>query len=496
MIFVNNVVAYCRVSTNKEDQLNSFEAQKSFFTEYARHNNYNLVHIYADEGITGTSRKKREEFNKMMDDSKKGVFECVLVKDVSRLARNTVDFLQSIRQLKALDINVKFITANMDIIESNEFMLTMFAALAQEESANMSKRVKFGKSINAEKGKVPNLCFGYIKIKGDYFNLKINEAEAEIVKEIFDLYVNKGYGTHKIAKTLNSRGLTSLRGVPWSVTAVSRILKNKIYAGYVINGKTEVKDFIEKTRIIKDESQWFEVEKPDLRIIPLELWKKAQNVNMCSNSGLHTTLHKKRSNKHLFSTIITCPVCGYSFRRIQNKRKDHIRTYWACSGRNHHGADFCNNLTTIPENELIENINSYLYSIIEDKHKSIGNIIEFYKQKQGTSPEIALTSQLERLAGKKKKQMEMFEADIITLDELKVKTAEIDQQIAQIKFELGGITSMKDIEKRSRQLYKELSKNFEMYSSVANMTNAELKNLIKSITADENGNVHIELNYW
>ncbi|MDE6678079.1 MAG: recombinase family protein [Ruminococcus sp.] len=493
---MNNVVAYCRVSTNKEDQLNSFEAQKSFFTEYARHNNYNLVHIYADEGITGTSRKKREEFNKMMDDSKKGIFECVLVKDVSRLARNTVDFLQSIRQLKSLDINVKFITANMDIIESNEFMLTMFAALAQEESANMSKRVKFGKSINAEKGKVPNLCFGYIKIKGDYFNLKINEAEAEIVKEIFDLYVNKGYGTHKIAKTLNSRGLTSLRGVPWSVTAVSRILKNKIYAGYVINGKTEVKDFIEKTRIIKDESQWFEVEKPDLRIIPLELWKKAQNVNSCSNSGLHTTLHKKRSNKHLFSTIITCPVCGYSFRRIQNKRKDHIRTYWACSGRNHHGADFCNNLTTIPENELIETIDNYFRSRINDKDKFIGDVIEHFKQKQETSPATALTSQLKTLENRKRKQIEMFEADIITLDELKAETVKIEQQIAQIRLELGDVKSVKDFEKNVRQLYNDLSENFEVYSSVANMTNADLKNLIKSITADADGNVHIELNYW
>ena len=326
--------------------------------------------------------------------------------------------------------------------------------------------------------------------------MKINEAEAEVVKEIFDLYVNKGYGTHRIAKALNSRGLTSLRGVPWSVTAVSRLLKNKIYAGYVINGKTEIKDFIEKTRVVKDESQWFEVEKPELRIIPLELWKKAQNVSSCSNSRINTTLHKKRSNKYLFSTIITCPVCGYSFRRMQNKRKNDIRTYWACSGRNHHGVDFCNNLTTIPEHELIENIDNYFHSIIADKHKFIGNIIELYKSKQGTSPEVALTSQLEKLESKKKKQIEMFEADIITIDELKSKTAEIDRQTAQIKFELGDIESVEDVEKNLKKLHKELSKNFEVYSSVANMTNAELKNLIKSITADENGNVHIELNYW
>ena len=103
---MNNVVAYCRVSTDKEDQLNSFEAQKSFFTEYAKQNGYNLIRIYADEGITGTSTKKRADFNNMMEDSKKGRFNCVLVKDVSRLARNTYDFLKSIRELKSRNINV------------------------------------------------------------------------------------------------------------------------------------------------------------------------------------------------------------------------------------------------------------------------------------------------------------------------------------------------------------------------------------------------------
>ncbi len=217
----NNVVEYCRVSTDKEDQINSFIAQQEFFKKYTEQQNLNLIRIYADEGITGISRKNRKEFNSMMKDSEKGLFQCVLVKDVSRLARNTVDFLQSIRRLKALNINVRFITANMETQECNEFTLTVLAAMAQEESANMSKRVKFGKKVNAEKGRVPNQCFGYIKTNGNYFHLQVNQEEAKIIRGIFDMYINQGYGSHKIAKHLNDLGLTSARGVPCFSHAVS-----------------------------------------------------------------------------------------------------------------------------------------------------------------------------------------------------------------------------------------------------------------------------------
>lgn len=492
---MQNVVAYCRVSTNKEDQLNSFEAQKEFFNNYTKNNNLNLVHIYADEGITGTSTKKRDEFNRMMADSKKGIFECLLVKDVSRFARNTVDCLQCIRQLKAIDINVKFITTNMETIDGSEFTITMLAALAQEESSNMSKRIKFGKKINAEKGKVPNLCYGYIKTKGDYFNLHINEEEAEVVREIFDLYVNQGYGSHKIAKMLNERGLTSLRGTTWSTTAISRILKNKLYAGYVINGKTEIKDFIEKTRRIKDKSEWYETERPDFRIIPLELWEKAQNVNNQNNSELSTTLHKKRGNKHLFSTLITCPVCGYSFRRLQKKEQNYIRTYWCCSGRNHHGSASCNNRTIINESELIESIDIYFHSIIADKQSFMDKIIKQYENLHTDNSKSILTSQLDKLEIKKAKYKNMYVAEIITIDELQKEISAIERQIAAIRLEIKDTLSPDDIERKAQQLYRSFSENFEKYMTIANMTNAELKTLIKSIIADENGNVQIELNY-
>lgn len=491
----NNVVAYCRVSTNKESQFDSFEAQKQFFVDYAERNNLNLICTYSDKGITGTSTKNRAGFNQMMEDSRKGIFNCVLVKDISRLSRNIVDLVNCIRDLTDRDINVKFITTDMNTIEGNELMLIITGAVSQEESRNMSKRIKFGKKVNASKGTVPNSCYGYIKIEGEKYNLAINEEEAEVVKEIFDLYVNGGNGTHKIAKILNERGITSAKGCQWSTTAVSRTLKNKIYAGYVINGKTEVKNFITKKRIKKDESEWIEVENLNLRIISLELWEQAQNVNKANNTGLETTIHKKRSNKHLFSTLITCSCCGYSFRRMQDKRKDHTRTYWCCSGRNRYGKDYCTNKTIIMEDELIENIDNYFQSLINDRNKFVESIMSQYQKKQPESPETELSKQLEKLQNIRQKQVEMFESDIITLEKLKERVADIDSQICEIKLKLDFIENPKNTEKKLYQLYSILSENFEKYSSVANMTNAELRNLISSITTDENGNVNIELNY-
>ena len=149
------IAAYCRVSTDKEEQKDSLAHQKEFFLEYAQRNGYELFRLYADEGISGTRLKKRVAFQRMMGDAQAGLFEMVVVKDVSRVARNTVDFLQSIRVLKSMGVNVVFLTANMTSLGDSEFILTIFGAMAQEESGNLSKRVKWGKKINARKGRVP-----------------------------------------------------------------------------------------------------------------------------------------------------------------------------------------------------------------------------------------------------------------------------------------------------------------------------------------------------
>ncbi len=240
-----NIAAYCRVSTDKSDQLNSLETQKEFFLEYTKRTGDNLIKLYADEGISGTKIKNRKEFQRMLTDAEKGLFDMVVVKDISRFARNTVGLLQSVRKLKALGIETQFLTANMTSMGNSEFVLTIFGALAQEESANTSKRIKFGKKMNAEKGRVLNLVLGYDMTIGDYFNLSGNENEAKSNSlDFFQWYVEKGYGGSKIVNMFNERSIKTKRGNNWSQNSVCRILTNEIYTGKIINGKEEIADFL------------------------------------------------------------------------------------------------------------------------------------------------------------------------------------------------------------------------------------------------------------
>ena len=160
------MAAYCRVSTDKEEQLQSLAKQKEYFNKFATDKGYELYAIYADEGISGKQIKKRIKFKEMIEDAKKKKFEVVAVKDISRFARNTVDFLEAVRELKSIGVKVLFTNNNLGS-DDPEFVLTVLASIAQEESSKLSERVKFGKAINAKKGRVPNFVFGYNKV--DYF---------------------------------------------------------------------------------------------------------------------------------------------------------------------------------------------------------------------------------------------------------------------------------------------------------------------------------------
>ena len=298
-----NIAAYCRVSTDKSDQLNSLEAQKSFFIEYTKKNGHNLVRLYADEGISGTKTKNRKEFLRLMHDAQHGLFDMVVVKDISRFARNTVDLLQNIRTLKALGVETTFLTSNMTVLGQSEFVLTIFGALAQEESANTSKRVKFGKRMNAEKGRVPNIVYGYDKTRGDYFNLAINEKEAQTIRQIYEWYLTEGYGASKIANMLNRKGLKTKRNCSWSQNAVCRILSNELYTGKIINGKQEVSDFLTGTRAERDESEWLVTDRPDLRIIEPEQYARAQQI-LYERRCAFGVKRRRQSNKDLCSSMI------------------------------------------------------------------------------------------------------------------------------------------------------------------------------------------------
>ena len=494
------IAAYCRVSTEKEAQIDSLEKQIEFFNEFTKKNGYELYKLYADEGISGKQIKHRKQFQQMMEDAKHKKFEKVVVKDVSRFARNTVDLLQSVRELKSYGVQVDFLN-NGEVMEGgSEFILTILGAMAQQESANMSKRVKFGKDITAQKGRVPNLVFGYDKIPNERYTLKINEEEAKIVKEIFESYVYKGIGTTKIAWNLNDRGIrTKKTKSKWVQTSIVRMLKNPIYTGRVTNKKSEVTDFITGTRKELPEEEWIVVERPEMRIISDKLFNRAQEL-LEQRSNEFKLNNKREKTEYVFSTLIYCKHCGYSFRRIKRKYTANGPEYirWVCSGRNSMGVNHCPNKTVIDEEELLNAIKIYLKSIIKNKKDFMKAVEkEFEKitklRENNERSEESLLKEIEKVTVKKQKYMEMFQNEIINIQELKKYTNPLNEDIARLERELKLITS--EIKEKD-VLEKELNKTIKTVDDILNnqtITNAMLKTIIDVIEVDSDSNVEVRL---
>ncbi len=482
------VVAYCRVSTNKEEQLDSLESQQRFFTEYAARNSHELVHIYADEGKSGTKMKNRPQLLKLLSDARKGSFELVLIKDVSRLARNTVDFLTSIRKLKALGIKVNFVNYDQTSSESSEFMLTMLSAIAQEESANTSKRVKFGKRQNAEQGRVPNIVYGYDKILSNYFILKINEVEANVINRIFTMYTEKNMGANRIANVLNQEGIKTKRGYNWSQNAVSRILANEIYIGKIVNGKQEVEDFLTGKRRNTNKDKWLVVERPELSIVKDATFYKAQEILYGRQDAFYQT-GKRNCDKYVLSQLLKCSHCGSSFRRLVRTYKNtHIT--WVCNGRNSNGADYCENAISVDEAEMLESLKEYFASILSSSPSVVQNIMkEFNRQYKAKDENQRLekeyTARLNKRVKDKQKFMEMYANDIITMEDLKEKTILIHKDIEFYRSELELIKKNSGKSNWIKAKRIDVIKDFSI--------NPMLKHLIRKIDVDEKGNVDVHL---
>jgi DNA invertase Pin-like site-specific DNA recombinase len=494
------IAAYCRVSTEKEAQMDSLERQREFFDDYVQKNELELYKLYADEGISGKQIKNRKQFLAMMADARKGLFDKVVVKDVSRLARNTVDLLTSVRELKSMNIKVDFVNNTQTIEGNSEFMLTIFGAMAQEESANTSERVKFGKNITAKKGRVPNLVFGYDKLPNEKYMLQINKEEAEIVKQMFEDYVYKGIGTTKIAWTLNDKGITTKKtNSKWVQTSIVRILKNSIYTGRVTNKKSEVTDFITGTRKDLPKDEWIVVERPEMRIISDDLFNDAQKI-LNQRSKDFKLNNKREKTEYVFSTLIYCEHCGYSFRRIKRKYKEGGQEYvrWVCSGRNSMGVNHCPNTVVIDEEELLEAIKEYLKSVIKNKTDFIKAVEkEFEKisklRESNERTEESLLAEIEKLAKKKDRYMSSFADGIIDKEELKKYTTPVNEDMERLKRELKLITS--DIKEKD-MLTKELNKVVSTVDNILNdetITNNLLKTIIEVISINNDGTVEVRL---
>lgn len=491
------IAAYCRVSTEKDEQLDSLAHQKEFFEEYAIKNGHKLIRLYADEGISGTSLKKRDEFMRLMRDAKLGLFNMVVVKDVSRLARNTVDFLQSIRTLKGLGVNTLFLTSNMDSLGESEFVLTLFGAMAQEESANLSKRVKFGKKLNAKKGRVPQRIFGYDRI--DNFTLSINHKEAKVVREIFRLYLEEGLGCRTISLTLNQMGYKTKFDCDWNPRGVRRVLTNPIYCGHYVNNKYEIKDYLTGKQVHIPQDQHFHHDRPEWAIIPPETFAKAQrqlDERRTQFDCGEPFKGARYSSKHLFSTLIKCKHCGRSFCQ-KHYTYVNTRVYWKCVTNDQYTAEKCDNNVKLEEDELLAEIKKYFASLIQDKDTFIKGIFaeleKQYPDKQGKVNTAEIEMKRKRLLAKKERYQEMYANDVITMTELKEKTADITEELEELDYSLKRYEQSLAIQKDSENLMGVYMQEIQHFLDLETVTNVDLRKIIDHISVNRDGNVRIVL---
>lgn len=360
------VVAYCRVSTKQEEQLNSYETQVNYYTEKIRSEpKWTLAGIFADKGISGTSIKNREEFNKMIKLCKRGKVDLIITKSISRFARNTLDCLKYTRMLKALGVDVYFEEQGIHSIKpGSEFYISIYGSIAQSESENISANVKFGKAQSAKEGNAP---FHYSKFlgyrKGADGNPEIVPEEAEIVKTIYDNFLS-GDSLAGIARKLEqSESPTPDGKKKWHSSTVRSILSNEKYAGDVIINKTYIEDCIsKKAKINNGERTKYYIENHHAAIIDKATFARAQEELAKRNSKAKVkllgtkTAKGKYSSLYALTELLICGECRTPYRRctwtIQGKKK----IVWRCINRLEYGKKYCRNSPSIEESVIQEGI--------------------------------------------------------------------------------------------------------------------------------------------
>ena len=357
------VAAYCRVSTKQDEQLNSYEVQKQYYTEKINSEpKWCLAGIYADKGITGTSTKNRDEFNKMIRDCKKGKIDRIITKSISRFARNTLDCLKYVRMLKELNADIYFEEQGIHSIEPGaEFYITIYGSIAQSESENTSANVRWGKEQAAKEGKVSFVYSNFLGYKkGADGQPEIVQEEAEIVRIIYDKFL-KGESLKVIADSLTSQNIpTPRKKVVWTSSTVRSILSNEKYMGDALINKTYTVDFLsKKVKANNGERPKYYVENNHPAIIDRNTFNKAQE-ELARRSGKRKvkcvgtkTEQGKYSSKYALTELLICGECGTPYRRCTwTTREKTKKVVWRCISRRDYGKKYCKHSPSIEESVL------------------------------------------------------------------------------------------------------------------------------------------------
>ena len=458
------VAAYARVSTDKDDQTNSLENQKTYFKNYILdHEDWQLAEVYYDEGISGTQTKKRQGFRHMIEDAENKEIDLIVTKEVSRFARNTVDTLSYTRKLKDFGVGVIFTLDNIDTRDSDgEFRLTIMASIAQEESRKISERVKWGQKRQMEKGVVFGRdLLGYTVHHGV---LAINQEEAPIIKAIFHMYTNEGKGTHVIARELSENGMRPKRVHQWSNTVILKILRNEKYVGDLCQKKTFTPNYLTHTKKYNHgEEDTVYLKDHHEAIIDRDLWERTQNELERRSPSADQKL--KHSNRYWCSGKLFCAECGNRFvSRTKRLKNGEQYKAWRCHATAAHGtlkedADGnsigCNNNSI--NDKALQACMSYCISLIQSEKDSLreeilSEIALVQKNTVKKTDTKRIKKKIEQLEIKKRKAIDLMLDELISKEDLQAQTDWYNTEIKKLNIQLSD--SLHEAKEESRQKNK------------------------------------------
>lgn len=474
------VTFYARVSTDKDEQLNSLENQVQYYTELIQSKpNWTYVEGYIDEGISGTSTKKRDSFNRMIADAKAGRFDFIITKEISRFSRSTLDSIQYTQELLEHDVGVLFQNDNINTLDSDsEFRLVVMAGVAQDEVRKLSERLKFGFRQAIKNGHVlgNDKLWGYDKKD---CVLTINEEEARAVRRIFDLYANQQMGIRRISQTLYDEGFTSRKGNAFNVLTIRHILCNPKYKGWYCANKSQTVDYRSKRKVFLEESEWVMYPDPSIpAIVSEELWDRANALYKRRSEQMMS--HQSAAefhNRYPYSGKIICEEHGTSFHRQVLKSAKGEKEIWQCRVYRNRGRAACSapQLRTTDLDQIMAQIFEELaqnkQAIVDAVVKVIQSVPEEHDYGRDA---LRIEEDLSAIHAKKDRLLEMSMAEAISIEEFKRRNDGFNEQIRVLEERLELLDEEAQKSRRSVEQLEQIRAALQEALCFENGVNSEL----------------------
>ena len=493
------VTFYARVSTDKDEQINSLENQIQYYTELIQSKpNWTYIEGYIDEGISGTSTKKRDSFNRMIRDAKAGRFDFIITKEISRFSRSTLDSIKYTQELLEHDVGVLFQNDNINTLDSDsEFRLVVMAGVAQDEVRKLSERLKFGFRQAIKNGHVlgNDKLWGYDKKD---CVLTINEEEAQVVRRIFDLYANQQMGIRRISQTLYDEGFTSRKGNTFNVLTIRHILCNPKYKGWYCANKSQTVDYRSKRKVFLDESEWVMYPDPSIpAIVSEELWDRANALYKRRSQQMMS--HQSAAefhNRYPYSGKIICEEHGTSFHRQVLRSSKGEKEVWQCRVYRNRGRVACSapQLRTTELDQIMAQIFDQLTQNKQAIIDAVVTVLQSVPDEHDYAQDIRhIEEDLSSIQAKKDRLLEMSIEGVISTAEFKQRNDGFNEQAKVLEERLAVLQSEAEEGQQTTAQLQEIRSALEEELTFQNSVNSALVTTILDKIIVKKGSTKEEL---